>query len=213
MFELKKLPYAHDALEPIISNETISYHYGKHHQGYVDNLNKLVKGTAYEDMSLEEIIRESSAQNRVRYQIDTGQTMLDTQALFNNAAQVYNHDLYWDSLRPEEPVGSGMSAQTEDRINRYYGSVDGLKETLKQAATKHFGSGWIWVCQHKDESLFVRATRDAETPIIDPLVTPLLVIDIWEHSYYLQYKNDRAKYIDEIFAILNWDRLVAKTEE
>ena len=207
MFELMKLPYERDALTPIISKETIDYHYGKHHKGYVDNLNKLVEGTAYEDMSLEDIIRESSAQNRIGYKVDTGETIMDTNALFNNAAQVYNHDLYWESLRPEEPVGSGMFAKSEDRINRYYGSVDGLKQTIKQAATKHFGSGWVWICQHEDESLFVKDTHDAGTPVVDHLVTPLLVIDLWEHAYYLEYKNDRAAYIDAIWPIINWDKL------
>lgn len=192
-FELMKLPYDRDALAPVITEEMINYHYGKHHKGYVDNLNKLVEGTAYEDMSLEEIIREGSTQ--------------EDKALFNNAAQVYNHDLYWNSLRPEEPVGSGMFAKSEERIGRYYGSVDGLKETVKQTATKHFGSGWVWICQHEDESLFVRDTHDAGTPITDPLVTPLLVIDLWEHAYYLEYKNDRAAYIDAIWPVLNWDNL------
>ena len=197
MIELMKLPYERDALAPIISKEMIDYHYGKHHQGYVDNLNKLIEGTSYEDMSLEDIIREAHVQ----------QAKGMDASLFNNAAQVYNHNLYWESLRPEEPVGKGMFPGTEDRISRYYGSVDGLKETIKLAATKHFGSGWVWVCQHEDESLFVRDTHDAGTPITDPLVTPLLVIDLWEHAYYLEYKNDRAAYIEAIWPIINWDKL------
>lgn len=197
-FELMKLPYAQDALEPVLSKETISYHYGKHHQGYVDNLNKLIEGTAYEDMELEEIIRETSVQIVKNDK---------TNSLFDNAAQVYNHNLYWNSLRPDEPVGSGMSAKVEDRINRYYGSVDGLKTTITLAAKKHFGSGWVWICQHEDESLFVKDTHDAGTPIIDSLVTPLLVIDLWEHAYYLQYKNDRAEYINKLWSVINWDNL------
>lgn len=203
MFELMKLPYAKNALAPIISEEMIDYHYGKHHQGYVDNLNKLVEGTAYEDMALEEIIREASSQKRMRYHIDTGEPLMDSNALFNNAAQIYNHNLYWNSLRPKADIDEAA----KERVERYYGSIDGLKETIKQAATKHFGSGWVWICEHEDESLFVKDTHDAGTPVIDPLVKPLLVIDIWEHSYYLNYKNDRAKYIDDIFTILNWDRL------
>ncbi len=196
-FELMKLPYAQDALEPVISKETISFHHGKHHQGYVDNLNKLVEGTAYEDMELEEIVREANMQNV--HGIDN--------PLFDNAAQVYNHNLYWNSLRPDEPVGKGMSAFVEDRISRYYGSVDGLKTTITLAAKKHFGSGWVWICQHEDESLFVKDTHDAGTPIIDPLVTPLIVIDVWEHAYYLQYKNDRAEYINQLWSVINWDKL------
>lgn len=200
MFELMKLPYAQDALEPAISKETINYHYGKHHQGYVDNLNKLVKGTAYADMELEEIIRElGDVKGKV------GDFPIDE--LFNNAAQVYNHNLYWNSLRPDEPVGSGMSKTAEVYINEYWGSVDRLKETITSTATKLFGSGWVWICKHEDDSPFVRATHDAGTPLDDLLVTPLLVIDVWEHAYYLQYKNDRAAYIDAIWPVINWDNL------
>ena len=198
MFELMKLPYAQDALEPALSKETISFHYGKHHQGYVDNLNKLVKGTAYEDMELEDVVREAFIQTPRNTK---------TNSLFDNAAQVYNHNLYWNSLRQDEPVGSGMSSAAEERINEFYGSVDNLKTTITQAAKKHFGSGWIWICQHEDASLFVQDTHDAETPIVDPLVTPLLVIDVWEHAYYLQYKNDRAEYINQLWSVINWDKL------
>lgn len=197
-FELMKLPYARDALEPAISKETISYHYGKHHQGYVDNLNKLIKGTAYEDMKLEEIVREASAQTPRNEK---------TNSLHNNAAQVYNHNLYWNSLRPDEPVGTGMSKAAEAYISEYWGSVDHLKETITNVSTKLFGSGWVWICKHEDDSPFVRATHDAGTPLDDPLVTPLLVIDVWEHAYYLQYKNDRSAYIDAIWPVINWDNL------
>jgi len=166
-------------------------------------LNKLIEGTAYEDMELEEIIRESAHDkiNGRDYCAGRGSP------LFNNAAQVYSHNLYWNSLRSEEPVGSGMSEEAEDRINRHYGSADGLKTTITLAAKKHFGSGWVWICQHEDESLFVQNTHDAGTPIIDPLVTPLLVIDLWEHAYYLQYKNDRAEYINKLWSVINWDNL------
>ena len=199
-----KLPYAQDALEPVISKETISYHYGKHHQGYVDNLNKLVKGTAYEDMSLEEIILES-----VLDKAPNGSDFCDGRGspLFNNAAQVYNHNLYWESFRPDEPVGTGMTEKTESMINKYWGTVDRLKMSIKTTATKHFGSGWLFVCKHEDDSPFLQATHDAGTALIDPLVTPLLVIDLWEHAYYLQYKNDRSDYIDQIWSILNWDKI------
>ena len=198
MVELMKLPYAQDALEPAISKETISYHYGKHHQGYVDNLNKLIKDTAYEDMELKEIVREASAQTPRNDK---------TNSLFNNAAQVYNHNLYWNSLKPDEPVGIGMSKAAEAYISEYWGSVDRLKETITNVSTKLFGSGWVWICKHEDDSPFVRATHDAGTPLDDPLVTPLLVIDVWEHAYYLQYKNDRSAYIDAIWPVINWDNL------
>ncbi len=210
MFELMKLPYAQDALEPVISKETISYHYGKHHQGYVDNLNKIVKGTAYENMELEEIIREAGAdlpRDGKGNELDSQYCPGRGSSLFTNAAQVYNHNLYWNSLRPDEPVGSGMSQTAEAYINEYWGSVDRLKETLTTTATKLFGSGWVWICKHEDDSPFVRATHDAGTPLDDPLVTPLLVIDVWEHAYYLQYKNDRTAYIDAIWPVINWDNL------
>ncbi len=210
MTELMKLPYAQDALEPAISKETISYHYGKHHRGYVDNLNKLVEGTAYADMKLEDIIREAGQD----FPRDGRGTALGTQycpgngsPLFVNAAQVYNHNLYWESLRPDEPVGSGMSEAASSYINEYWGSIDRLKSAVTRTATKLFGSGWVWICKHEDNSPFVRATHDAGTPLDDPLVTPLLVIDVWEHAYYLQYKNDRAKYIEQIWPVINWDKL------
>lgn len=210
MIELMKLPYAQDALEPAISKETISYHYGKHHRGYVDNLNKLVEGTGYADMKLEDIIREAG-QDFPRD--DKGRELGSHYCpgrgspLFVNAAQVYNHNLYWESLRPEEPVGSGMSEAAESYIKEYWGSVDRLKTVIITQATKLFGSGWIWICKHEDNSPFVRATHDAGTPLDDPLVTPLLVIDVWEHAYYLQYKNDRAKYIEQLWSVINWNKL------
>ncbi len=202
-FELMKLPYAQDALEPVISKEIISYHYGKHHKGYVDNLNKLIKDTAYEDMTLEEIIRESSLDkiNNQKYCEGRGSP------IFVNAAQVYNHNLYWNSLRPDEPVGTGMTEQTEAYINKHWGSTDRLKKVITNQATKLFGSGWIWICKQDDDKPSVQSTHDAGTPITDPSVTPLLVIDVWEHAYYLQYKNDRADYIEQLWSIINWDNL------
>ena len=210
MIELMKLPYAQDALEPAISKETISYHYGKHHKGYVDNLNKLIEGTGYADMKLEDIIREAGQD----FPRDGKGTALGTQycpgngsPLFVNAAQVYNHNLYWESLRPDEPVGAGMSQAAESYIREYWGSVDRLKSTVTRTATKLFGSGWVWICKHEDNSPLVHATHDAGTPLDDPLVTPLLVIDVWEHAYYLQYKNDRAKYIEQLWPVINWDKL------
>ena len=210
MIELMKLPYAQDALEPAISKETISYHYGKHHKGYVDNLNNLIEETGYADMKLEDIIREAGQD----FPRDSQGRELGTQycpgrgsPLFVNAAQVYNHNLYWESLRPEEPVGAGMSEAAESYIKEFWGSVDRLKTVITTQATKLFGSGWIWICKHEDNSPFVRATHDAGTPLDDPLVTPLLVIDVWEHAYYLQYKNDRAKYIEQLWPVINWDKL------
>lgn len=204
MIKLIDLPYARDALEPVITKEMIDYHYGKHHQGYVDNLNKLIESTAYEDMSLEDIIRESAFDR-------SGQPGRGSQ-LFQNAAQVYNHNLYWQSLRPNEPVGSGMSEKTKTYINKYWGDVDRLKTTIETQAVKLFGSGWVWVCKHPDDSPFVQFTYDAGTPIVDSSVTPLLVIDVWEHAYYIEYKHDRAKYIEKLWSILNWDNLTTNSQ-
>jgi Fe-Mn family superoxide dismutase len=199
MIELMKLPYAEDALEPIISKETVGLHYGKHHKGYVDNLNKLIEGTTFEDMSLEDIVRESFSAFK-NNQTCEGRG----DPIFNNAAQVYNHNLYWNSLRPK---GEKISDAARSYIEKYYGSVDRLKQTVTAAASKFFGSGWIWICKHEDNSPFVQPTHDAGTPIIDPLTTPLLVIDLWEHGYYVDYKNDRAKYVDQVWTLLNLDVL------
>ena len=201
MFELMQLPYARKDLEPAISEETIKYHYGKHHQGYIDNLNKLVDGTAYEDMPLEEIIRESlSAYKKNHDQSCEGRG----DPLFNNAAQVYNHNLFWNSLRPK---GEKTSDEANEYIEKYYGSVDRLKQTITSATSKFFGSGWLWICKHEDGSPFVQPSHDAGTPVIDPLITPVLVIDLWEHSYYVDYRNDRAKYVEQVWTLLNLDRL------
>ena len=198
MFKLMKLPYARDALEPVISKEIIDYHYGKHHQGYVNNLNKLIEGTAYNEMSLEDIIRESTLQGT------GGPWHYKPAPLYNNAAQVYNHNVYWNSLRPKTDK---ITDKAEERINEFFGSLDGLKTALKQAATKHFGSGWVWVCEDDDKSLHVRDTHDAGCPIVDSSIKTLLVIDVWEHAYYLEYKNDRGAYIDAIWDIVDWDKL------
>lgn len=193
MFELMKLPYDEDALEPVISKETIGFHYGKHHAGYVKNLNKLVEGTQYEDMSLDEIINTAPGG-----------------PVFNNAAQVWNHDFYWKSLTPNNPdVGQVIPPELEETIKKYWSDVDTLKTEFKTKATKHFGSGWAWLCLHPDGSLFTQTSPDAETPIIDPLIVPLLVVDLWEHAYYLQYKNDRGEYIDQVWTLINWESVAA----
>ncbi len=183
-YELPALPYAKDALAPVISAETIHYHYGKHHQSYVTNLNNLVPGTEHEGKSLEELIDSTSG------------------GLFNNAAQVWNHTFYWNGLSPDgggEPVGS-----IGDAIVEAFGSFDAFKEQFIKSAIGNFGSGWTWLVKNADGGLEIVNTDDAETPLTDGL-TPLLTIDVWEHAYYIDYRNARPKYLDEIWKIVNWD--------
>ena len=184
-FELPELPYARDALAPHISEETLDYHYGKHHASYVDKLNAAIEGTDDADKSLEDIIKSASG------------------GLFNNAAQVWNHTFYWNSLSPRgggEPEGA-----LADAINSAFGSVDGFKEKFTESATGNFGSGWTWLVQKADGSLDIVNTDDAETPITEDGVTPLLTCDVWEHAYYIDYRNARPKYLEEIWKLVNWD--------
>lgn len=183
-FTLPPLPFAKNALEPNISEETIDYHYGKHHQNYVNTLNTLVKGTEYEKMSLEEIIKKSNG------------------PVFNNAAQVWNHDFYWLCLSPNgggEPTG-----KLADKINEAFGSFATFKEKFSDLALKTFGSGWAWLVQNKDGSLALVSTSNAQ----DPLTTDqkaLLTCDVWEHAYYIDYRNARAKYVEAFWNVVNWD--------
>jgi Fe-Mn family superoxide dismutase len=183
-YELPALPYAKDALAPVISAETIDYHYGKHHQAYVTNLNNLVPGTEHEGKSLEELIHSTSG------------------GLFNNAAQVWNHTFYWNGLSPDgggEPAGA-----VGDAIVHAFGSFDAFKEQFIKSAIGNFGSGWTWLVKNADGDLEIVNTDDAETPLTDGK-TPLLTIDVWEHAYYIDYRNARPKYLDEIWKIVNWD--------
>ena len=183
-YELPALPYAKDALAPVISAETIDYHYGKHHQAYVTNLNNLVPGTEHEGKSLEELIHSTSG------------------GLFNNAAQVWNHTFYWKGLSPD---GGGEPAGTVgDAIVEAFGSFDAFKEQFIKSAIGNFGSGWTWLVKNADGGLEIVNTDDAETPLTDGK-TPLLTIDVWEHAYYIDYRNARPKYLDEIWKIVNWD--------
>ena len=175
---LAPLPYADDALAPTISAKTISFHYGKHHAGYVKTLNGLIAGTKYEGLSLEGIVAASR---------DASDT-----AIFNNAAQTWNHDFYWRSLAPAGKGGE-PSAELLAAINASFGSLDACKATLADAAVKRFGSGWAWLLK-KDGKLVVESTSNADTPCGKAGVTPLLVIDVWEHAYYLDWQNQRATY-------------------
>ncbi|MCG6941481.1 MAG: superoxide dismutase [Fe] [Thiohalocapsa sp.] len=182
--ELPPLPYEKNALEPVISAETIEYHYGKHHQAYVNNLNNLIPGTEFENMSLEDIIKNASG------------------GIFNNAAQVWNHTFYWNCLSPNgggEPGGA-----LADAISAKFGSFDEFKKAFSQSAATNFGSGWTWLVKATDGSVDIVNTSNAATPLTDGL-TPLLTIDVWEHAYYIDYRNARPKYLESIWEKINWD--------
>ena len=186
--ELPALPYERDELAPTISAETLDYHYGNHHQTYVTNLNNLVPGTEYENASLEEIIKSAEG------------------GIFNNAAQVWTHTFYWNCLSPNgggTPAGSLAAA-----IDASFGSFDAFREAFKQSAATNFGSGWTWLVKTADGGVDIVNTSNAANPMTDGL-TPLLTIDVWEHAYYIDYRNARPKYLEEIWNIVNWDFVAA----
>ncbi|MBO6784501.1 MAG: superoxide dismutase [Alphaproteobacteria bacterium] len=188
-FTLPDLPYAIDALEPHISKRTLEFHHGKHHAGYVSNLNGLVEGTKHESASLLDIVRDLSD--------DPGGS-----ALYNNAAQTWNHTFFWDGMRPDgggEPGGAML-----DRLKKDFGSYDSFRDKFKQAATGQFGSGWAWLIE-SDGVLDVVSTGNAVVPVADGR-TPLLTCDVWEHAYYLDYQNARADFVDSFLDhLVNWD--------
>jgi Fe-Mn family superoxide dismutase len=186
---LPALPYAPEALAPTVSAQTISFHYGKHHQGYVNTLNKLLPGTPFAGKALEEIIRETAGK-------------AEHAALFNNAAQIWNHTFYWQSLAPAG--GGEPSGALAEAIKKSFGSVDACKAALAEAAGTQFGSGWAWLVAEKGQVKAVK-TPNAETPLTQAGVTPLLTIDVWEHAYYLDWQNRRADYVKAIIEQrLNW---------
>ncbi|KQQ46375.1 superoxide dismutase [Duganella sp. Leaf126] len=180
---LPPLPYAIDALAPHISQETLEYHYGKHHQTYVTNLNNLIKGTEFENLSLEEIIKKSSG------------------GIFNNSAQVWNHTFYWNSLTPG---GKAVSGALADAINAKWGSFDKFKEEFTKSAVGNFGSSWTWLVKKADGSLDIVNTSNAATPLTTD-AKALITCDLWEHAYYIDYRNVRPKYLETFFALANWD--------
>jgi superoxide dismutase, Fe-Mn family len=182
--KLPELPFAKDALVPHISAETLEYHYGKHHKAYVDNLNKLIPGTEFENSFLEEIVKKASG------------------GIFNNAAQVWNHTFYWNCLSPKgggEPSGAVASA-----ITKSFGSFAQFKEKFTNAAVTLFGSGWAWLVKNPDGSLAIEATSNAGNPLKDGK-KPLLTCDVWEHAYYIDYRNARSKYVEAFWNLVNWD--------
>ena len=183
-FELPALPYAKDALQPHISAETLDYHYGKHHQTYVTNLNNLVAGTPNEGKSLEDIIKSSSG------------------GLFNNAAQVWNHTFYWNCLSPNG--GGEPSGALADAINKKWGSFASFKEEFSKCAITTFGSGWAWLVKNADGSLDLVSTSNAGTPMTEGK-TALLTCDVWEHAYYIDYRNARPKYVEAFWNLVNWE--------
>lgn len=183
-FELPALPYSQDALAPYISAETLSFHYGKHHQAYVTNLNKLTEGSDLADKSLEELIKTQSG------------------GVFNNAAQIWNHTFYWNSMSPN--AGGEPTGAVGDAITASFGSFDKFKEDFSKAAAGQFGSGWAWLVKKTDGSIAITTTANADTPIQGDDV-PLLTCDVWEHAYYIDFRNARPKYIETWWTLVNWE--------
>lgn len=182
--QLPPLPYALDALQPHISKETLGFHYGKHHQAYVTNLNNLLKGTEFENASLEDIIRKSSG------------------GIFNNAAQVWNHTFYWSCLAPR--AGGEPKGPLADAVSRKFGSFAAFKEAFSKSAVGNFGSGWTWLVKKGDGSVDIMNTSNAATPRTGP-DKPLLTCDVWEHAYYVDYRNRRPDYVAAFWNLVNWE--------
>jgi Fe-Mn family superoxide dismutase len=185
---LPPLPYAKDALQPHISAETLEFHYGKHHQAYVTNLNNLIKGTEFENASLEEIIKKSSG------------------GIFNNSAQVWNHTFFWNCMAPN--AGGAPTGAVADAINKKWGSFDKFKEEFTKSCVTNFGSGWTWLVKKADGSVDIVNTSNAGTPLTTA-DKPLLTCDVWEHAYYIDYRNARPKFVEAFWNVANWD-FVAK---
>jgi Fe-Mn family superoxide dismutase len=182
--ELPPLPYDRSALAPHISAETLEYHHGKHHKAYVDNLNKMIEGTDFADMNLEDVVRKA------------------TGGMFNNAAQAWNHTFYWNCLSPNG--GGEATGKLADAIKKSFGSFDKFKEEFSKVGATTFGSGWAWLVQRADGSLGLVSTSNAGTPITGS-DRPLLTCDVWEHAYYIDYRNARPKYIEAFWNVVNWE--------
>jgi len=188
--QLMKLPYGYDALEPMISQETLHYHYDKHHAGYVAKLNTLIKETVFESKTLEEIIKGADG------------------AIFNNASQVFNHDFFWKSLSNKS---TNQSTYLTSKIDGKFGSLEGFKKEFIDSAIGLFGSGWVWLCLDEENQLTIVTTSNANTPLTTKL-KPLMVCDVWEHAYYLDYQNLRADYLENFWKLVNWDFVSSNLE-
>ena len=183
--ELPPLPYELNALAPHISQETLEYHYGKHHKTYVDKLNGLLPSTDLEGKDLETIVKNSSG------------------GVFNNAAQIWNHTFYWNCLSPNG--GGAATGQIGEAIDKSFGSFEKFKEQFTQSAIGNFGSGWTWLVKKSGGELAIVNTANAETPLTDASATPLLTVDVWEHAYYIDYRNSRPNYMEAFWALVNWE--------
>lgn len=190
-FELKALPYAPDALEPVISKETIGFHHGKHLQAYVDNLNKLLPGSEYEGMTLEEIVRKAPAG-----------------AVFNNAGQILNHEMYFTQFKPADEIAQEPDGALASQIEKQWGSLDAFKDEFEAKGVGLFGSGWVWLSADADGSLVVTQEQGVSNPVVKGL-KPLLTFDVWEHAYYLDYQNRRAAHLSALWKIVDW-RVIEK---
>lgn len=184
IYNQPELPYDNDALEPIISKETIGYHYGKHEKAYIDNLNRLINGSEFEDMALEDVIKHAKG------------------PLYNNASQAWNHIFYFFSFSPDgggEPTGELGNA-----IRAQFGSFDEFKKAFVEAGVNLFGSGWVWLSRDNDGRLFITQGSNASNPLTEGL-TPILTFDVWEHAYYLDYQNRRKDALEKLWEIIDWD--------
>ena len=182
---LPELPYAPEALAPALSAETIEFHYGKHFQTYIDNLNRMIEGSPYEDMEIEEIVMKAGG------------------AIFNNAAQAWNHDFYFQTLTP---VRTEMPDLLKEKIEKAFGSVSDFKTEFIKAASTIFGSGWAWLCESKEKTLSIVQTQNADNPMTQGL-KPLLTADVWEHAYYIDYRNRRAAYLEAVWDLIDWEKV------
>lgn len=185
---MPQLPYAPEALSPYMSPETFEYHYGKHLQTYVDNLNKLIPGTRYENMTLEEIVKEADG------------------GIFNNAAQTWNHTFFFETLTPQQPI---MPDKLTDILNQHFGRVEEFKEQFSKAAIGLFGAGWTWLVKDKEGKLIIVSESNAGNPLTKGL-TPLLVIDVWEHAYYIDYRNRRAAFVEAFWKLVDWNKVTER---
>lgn len=191
--KLPELPYAKNALEPHMSAETLEYHHGKHHRKYVDTLNELIPGSEFEDMPLEQII-----------------TTAGSGKIFNQAAQVWNHSFFWKCLSPEG--GGAPGGELGEAIDTSFGSFDDFKSQFTDAAKELFGSGWVWLVKTGPDILSVEATKDAENPLVHGNIA-LLTCDVWEHAFYIDYRNDKGSYMDGFWKLVNWEYVAARLAE